>query len=559
MEGGIALRRWLFSRDHKRVGRQFLLTAAALALVSGLLAMVIRVQLTWPESGIVRQESYSGLVTLHGTLMVFFAVAPALLSGWGHFLLPLLIGARNTAHPLLNPLSYWSFLLAALLLLASLVAPGGPPPAGWTGAPPLGALEDAAPGLGLGQTLWLFSMLLCSLSLLLSSVNFAITILRCRATGMTPTRLPVTVWAYLIGSVLVVISQPVMLLAFGLLLLDRLGVSSFYLPEGILLAGELLPHGGGSPLLFQRLFWFAEQSFSYALLIVALGLVFEILPVFTRRPPPGYRGVIAGLALLGCLGLPAWAKHLYTSGLSVQGVGYAFVLSVLPVLPLTWLAWKLLASLRGLPSRLSAPVLFSIGVMAAGGFAGLGALALSVPASSAILSGTFFELGHLHFFFGSVALLAIFAACYFWFPKMVGRKLSDGIGRVHFWLTAVPLFVMYPLMQVQGSGSMVRHAYEGSSSTPVELAVTVSAMILLAAQALFVAGIVWSVFRGEPAGMNPWKATTLEWTTESPPPEGNWPSRLPVVQRPAYDYGVVDSGVGDSAGEDCRSQVKGDD
>ena len=487
--------------------------------------MALRAELSWPEARVLDRDHYSGVVTLHGTLMVFFAVAPAFLCGWGHYVVPLLVGARNTAVPLLNRLAFGGFLVSATLMLASLVAPGGPPPAGWTAIAPFSALESAAPGLGAGQTLWLAAMLPGSLAFAATGLNLSLTVWKCRAPGMTAGRLPIVVWAYLVASLLALVSQLVLGTSCGMLLLDRAGVTSFFLPETVILSGEVLRSTGGDPLLQRALFGFAEQTFAHGLLVLALGLVLELLPVFTRRPPRSYRGAVAGLWLVGVLGLASGGKYL--PGLGPRAALIASLLALLPALPLAGLGVLVVSGLRGLPRPPDTPLLFALGALAGACFAALGGLYLAGPVTSGVLEGTFFELGHLHFFFGGVLFLAVLAASYYWLPKVTGRKMSETLGRVHFGLTALPLLLLYALMESQGAGGVPRHVTESRSAPALELAMTGCATLVFAAQALFAAGVVWSAVGGEVAGKNPWKAGTLEWTIASPA------SR---VRRWAYEY-----------------------
>ncbi len=538
-------RRYVFSTDHKVIGVQYLVTAIVMAVVAGLLSMVIRWQLAWPDRAVVSPEAYVSLVTMHGTLMVFFVISLGLVSGFGNFLIPLHVGARDMAFPFLNMLSYWVVVPACFLMLGSFFVEGGAAAAGWTAYPPLSALKSAIPGSGLGQTLWLLAMALFIVSFTLGGLNYVTTIVQFRAPGMGLMRLPIVTWTYLISAILGVLSFPALTAAAILLLLDRHAGTSFYLPAGIVMGDRVLESTGGTPLLFQHLFWFLGHPEVYILVLPALGIGFEVIAAFARRPPFGYRISVVSLLVIAGLSMIVWGHHMFVSGMNPYLGKYFSIVTVLITVPFSVLGLNLVGSLWRGRIRLDTPMLFALGLVSAIGIGGLGGLFLGTATADIHFHDTYFVVGHFHFTIGVVTFFGLFAGTYFWFPKMFGRRMSEGLGRLHFWLTIGPVFVVFLLMHFQGIGGLLRRTYDPTTyaynvaARGLNVPITVLSFVVAAAQLLFLVNFFGSLFAGrkvtEP---NPWRATTLEWTAETPPPHGNWRGALPTVHRWAYEYGA---------------------
>lgn len=537
------LRTYVFSLDHKVIGIQYILTAVFMAVVGGGLAAMIRYQLAWSTAAI-RPETYLSIVTMHGTIMVFFVISLALVSGFGNFLIPLMVGARDMAYPLLNMLSYWVIVPACLLMLLSFLVEGGAAASGWTAYPPLSALKEAIPGSGLGQTLWLLSMALFIASFTMGGLNYLTTILNERTAGMTMMRMPLFVWTMLVSTVLGLLSFPALTAAAVLLLLDRHLGTSFYLPAGMLIGEKVLPYDGGTPLLFQHLFWFLGHPEVYVLVLPAVGIAFEIIPAFARRPPFGYRTSVYALLIIAVLSMIVWGHHMFVSGMNPYLGEYFSIATVLITLPFAVLGLNLVASLWQGQLRLATPMLFCLAMISAIGTGGLGGLYLGTASSDIYFHETYFVVGHFHFMIGMVTFLATFAGIYYWFPKMFGRMMNEPLGKAHFWLTVAPMFLMFLLMHFQGMGGALRRTYEMSTYSFskemgfLNLPITLLAYLAMAGQLLFLVNLVWSLVAGKKAEANPWDAAGLEWTAASPAPHGNWGPTDPVVRRWPYDYGL---------------------
>jgi cytochrome c oxidase subunit 1 len=528
------LSRYVFSQDHKVIGLQYIVTGMVMAIVAGALAAVIRIQLAWPDSGVVTPEGYLAVVTMHGTIMIFFVISLALVSGMGNFLIPLHVGARDMAYPFLNMLSYWTVLPACLLMLVSFFVEGGAAAGGWTAYPPLSALQ------GMGMTLWLLAMALFIASFTMGSLNFIATILNCRAPGMSMMRLPLSTWTFLISSILGVLSFPALTAAAIMLLMDRHAGTSFFMPSGIIQGSKILPHEGGTPLLFQHLFWFLGHPEVYVIVLPAVGMCFDVLAAFARRPPFAYRISVYSLLVIAVLSMIVWGHHMFTTGMNPYIGKYFTIATVLITVPFAALGTNLIASLWRARIRLTSAMLFAIATISAIGMGGLGGLYLGTATSDIHFHETYFVVGHFHLMIGTVTFFTLFAALYYWFPKMTGRMMSERLGRAHFWLTFLPMMAIFALMHLQGLGHLLRRtwasAYEFQRPvTGLHLSISVVAFLLMAGQLLFLVNFFWSAFRGRRAEENPWEATTLEWTTPSPAPHGNW-ERLPVVRRGAYEY-----------------------
>ena len=553
------IRRYVFSTDHKVIGIQYILTGFAMALVGAWLSVLIRLQLAWPLrlwpwletlmpngylGGVMAPEFYVALVTMHGTIMVFFFISYVLVSGFGNYLVPLQIGARDMAFPFLNMLSYWFALLSALVMLASFLVEGGAAAAGWTAYPPLSAVASAMPGSGLGQSVWLLSMALFIASFTMSGLNIVATVFTLRAPGMTMWRLPLTIWSYFISAILGLLAFPPLTAAAIMLLFDRHLGTSFFLPGGMVVANQVLEHQGGSPLLWQHLFWFLGHPEVYVLILPALGIAADIMPVFTRKPLFGYRISVWSLIGVGVLSMIVWGHHMFVSGISPFTGEYFSLATMLITIPMAVYGVNMMASLWGGTMRLTTPMLFALGALAFFGTGGFGGIFLGNATADMQLHDTYFVVGHFHLMIGGVTLLGTFAAVYFWFPKMFGRLMSPLLGRIHFWGTFVPFFTIFFAQHFLGLQGMPRRYYafstyeylEGTQSQNVFISVVV--LVLVAVQFVFAFNFVWSLLRGATASENPWEATTLEWTVASPPPHGNFGDAAPAVHRWPYEYSV---------------------
>jgi cytochrome c oxidase subunit 1 len=552
------VRRYVFSTDHKVIGIQYILTGLVMALVGAALAALIRLQLGWPEhqwlllsrllptgmpGGVMTPEFYLAVVTMHGTIMVFFFISYVLVSGFGNYLVPLQVGSHDMAFPFLNMLSYWVAFLAAVTMLASFFVEGGAAAAGWTAYPPLSAVSSAVPGSQLGQTIWLLSMALFIVSFTMSGLNIVATVLSVRAPGMSMMRLPLTVWSYFIAAVLGLLAFPPLTAAAVMLLLDRHFGTSFFLPSGLIVANKLLPTTGGSPLLWQHLFWFLGHPEVYVLILPALGVACDILPAFTRKPVFGYRISVWCLIAVGCLSMIVWGHHMFVSGMSPFTGEYFSLVTLTITVPMTIFGVNMLASLWGAKLELRAAMLFVLGVIALFGSGGFGGLFLGNATADMQLHDTYFVVGHFHMMIGGVTLLATFAAIYFWFPKMFGRSMNETLGKAHFWLTFAPFFTIFFMQHFLGLQGAPRRYYAFTAFDYLQktrgqnVFMSLTAFVLVAGQLLFVVNFFWSLMKGRVAAANPWRATTLEWTVASPPPHGNF-TTVPTVERWAYEYGV---------------------
>jgi len=564
------VRRYIFSTDHKIIGIQYMLTGFLMAAVGGLIAMLIRLNIAWPgkqwafleaifpqgmAGGIMSPEFYIALVTMHGTIMVFFFISYVLVSGFGNYLVPLQIGARDMAFPFLNMLSFWIAAASALVMLLSFFAPGGAAAAGWTAYPPLSAIASAVPGSGMGQTLWLLAMALFIVSFTMGGLNIIATVFSGRAPGMTMRRMPLTVWSYLVASVIGVLAFPPLTAAAIMLLFDRHFGTSFFLPEGLVVAGELLNHQGGTPLLWQHLFWFLGHPEVYVLILPALGIVFDVIPAFTRKPVFGYRITVYCYLAVAALSMIVWGHHMFVSGMSPYSGEYFSVMTMVITIPSAIIGVNMLGSLWGGAIRLKTPMLFALGLIAFFGTGGFGGIFLGNATADVQLHDTYFVVGHFHFMIGGVTLLATFASVYFWFPKMFGRMMNDKLGKLHFWLTLVSFYCIFLTQHFIGLAGTPRRYYAFTDYEFLEgirgpqMLVSVAAFVMGASQLIFMANFCWSLWKGKKAPINPWHATTLEWTLPSPPPHGNWGAELPTVERWAYEYSAAE------AQDDFTSQV----
>ena len=553
------VRTYLFSTDHKTIGKQYMFTALFMAFFSVAWSVLIRIQIAWPEAshpllakilpnmyegGILLPERYLSLVTMHGSIMVFFVISFALVSGFGNFLIPLQIGARDMAYPFLNMLSYWTIVPACILMLASFVLPDGAAAAGWTSYPPLSALSEAIPGSGLGQTFWLLAMALFIVSFTMGSLNYITTILELRTRGMSLMRMPLTTWMLFFSAVLGILAFPALTAAAIMLLMDRLGGTSFFLPEGLVLGGRVLEYAGGTPLLFQHLFWFLGHPEVYVLLLPALGIAFDVVATMGRRPVFGYKTTVWALVVVAVLSMIVWGHHMFTSGMNPYVGEYFSIMTVAITVPFAVLGMNLIASLWRAEIRLNSAMLFTLGIIASVGIGGLGGLWLGTATSDMYLHDSYFVVGHFHFMIGVVTGFGIFAGTYYWFPKMFGRRMNEVLGRVHFWGSTLGAFPAFVAMHYLGLGGSLRRLYDPTqyeytaSLQGMNGWISIALFVAVGAQIVFVVNLIWSRFWGERVeDENPWDSASIEWTTPSPAPHLNWET-VPSVYRGPYEYRV---------------------
>lgn len=548
--------KYIFSHDHKMISKQFLITAVFMGIVAVMLSVFFRLQLGWPgqsfsiletflgkwaPDGVLDRNAYLALVTIHGTIMVFFVLTGGLSGTFSNLLIPLQIGARDMASGFLNMLSYWMFLASSVIMISSLFVEGGAASGGWTVYPPLSALPQAMPGSGMGMTLWLISMVLFVASSLLGGLNYIVTIINLRTKGMKMTRLPLTIWAFLVTAILGVLSFPVLVSAVVLLIMDRSMGTAFYLSD-IHIAGEALDVTGGSPILYQHLFWFLGHPEVYIVLLPALGISSEIISTNSRKPIFGYRAMIGSILAIGFLSFIVWGHHMFVTGMN-PFLGSVFVFTTLLIaIPSAVKAFNYITTLWKGNIRLTPAMLFSIGLVSTFVTGGLTGIILADSALDVNVHDTYFVVAHFHIVMGLSAIFGMLAGVYHWFPKMFGRMLNTKLGFAHFWLTLVCGFGTFFPMHFVGMAGAPRRYYEYSQFEfldwvmDLQPIISVFAIVGAISQLIFLFNFFFSIFRGQEASQNPWKANTLEWTTPVEHVHGNWPGALPEVHRWAYDY-----------------------
>src|SRR5689334_24941033 len=553
-------RKYVFSTDHKIIGIQYLITAMAMAVVGGMLSMLMRYQLAWPTmvspnlaklmpsnfaGGIMAPEFYISLVTMHGTIMVFFLFTAVLTGGFGNFLIPLQIGARDMAFPFLNALSYWIFLASCIVIFGALFVTGGGPLGGWTSYAPLSAVPAFGPGQDFGVTMWIIAIALFTASGLMGGLNYVTTILTMRTRGLSMMRLPLTQWSLLITAVLGLLAFPVLLAAAILLTFDRVGGTSFFIPGGIILNNQLVEHTGGHPLLWQHLFWFFGHPEVYIVVLPAMGIASDILSTFARKPIFSYRMMVYSMSAIAILSFIVWGHRMFVSGMS-PFLGSVFTMTTLLIaVPSAVKTFNWLGTLWGARIRFTSPALFAIGFVSLFVSGGLSGIFLGTSAADIQLQDTYFVVAHFHLVMAIAPLFAAFAGVYFWFPKMFGRFMSETAGKIHFWLSFVGVYCVFFPMHIIGIGGQMRRIYDPTqyvflqSQQPVNVFITISAFVLASAQILFLVNFFVSIWAGKRATENnPWHATTLEWETPCPTGHGNFGPELPEVHRWAFDYSV---------------------
>ena len=557
------VRKWIFSEDHKMIAKQYLVTGIIWAIIGGGMSVVFRFQLAYPDTafpwledifgrwargGRIQPEFYYALITMHGTVLVFFVLTAGLSGTFANLLIPLQVGARDMASPLLNMLSYWFFVLASIVMLISLFVETGPASGGWTSYPPLSALGDASQGSKAGMDLWLAAMAIFVVSQLLAGLNYISTILALRTKGMAMTRLPLTIWALLFTAILSTLSFPVLLSGFVLLLFDRHGGTSFYLSDIFLSStGKAIPNEGGSPILYQHLFWFLGHPEVYIIILPAMGLVSEVMSVNARKPIFGYMAMVASLFAICVLAFLVWAHHMFVTGLN-PFLGSVFVLlTLLIAIPSAIKVFNWLTTLWRGNIRFTPAMLFAIGFVSMFISGGLTGLFLGNSTLDIQLHDTYFVIAHFHLVMGVAGMFGMFCGIYHWFPKMYGRFLNSTLGHIHFWITLAGAYLIFWPMYYEGLAGMPRRYMDYSSWISfnqfegLNRMISMVALIVFAVQFLFIFNFIHSIFKGRRVmTRNPWQANTLEWTTPIRPGHGNWPGDIPEVHRWPYDYSKDD-------------------
>jgi len=546
------IRKYIFSTDHKVIGIQYYLLALFSVFVGMFLSLLMRIHLVWPnaklpfiEGGIMTPEQYLALMTMHGSIMVFMVLTTAPQSGFGNFFLPIQIGAADMAFPVINMLSFWFTFLSLVVILAAFFVTGGAPISGWTAYPPLSALgQIAGPGQGLGQTLWVVGIAIFCGAALMGALNFITTTIDLRTRGLSLMRLPLTAWAWFVTAILGLLAFGVLLAACILLLLDRTAGTSFFIPSGLVVTDKVISHKGGSPLLWQHLFWFFGHPEVYIAILPGMGVASHVLSTFARKPVFGYRAMAGALCGIGFLGFCVWGHHMFVSGMSPYSA-FAFSLLTMSIgVPSAIKTFNWLGTLWGGRIRFTVAMLFAIGFVSLFVTGGLSGLFLAQPSIDLYFHDTYFVVGHFHLIMGVAAIFGIFAATYFWFPKMFGRMLNETLGKIHFWFTFVGVYCIFMPMHYLG---MVGHPRRYADLTGVNFLgplvtvqhfISISAFITMGAQFIFLFNFLWSVKWGKKAEINPWQATTLEWSVPSPPPHDNFSGQAPTVYRGPYEYSV---------------------
>ena len=552
--------KYIFSQDHKMISKQYLITGLLMGVIGIAMSLLFRMQLAWPgesfkifevllgkwaPEGVMDANIYLALVTIHGTIMVFFVLTQGLSGTFSNLLIPLQIGARDMASGFMNMLSYWLFFLSSVIMVSSLFVEAGPAAAGWTIYPPLSVLPQAIPGSGLGMTLWLVSMAIFIASSLLGSLNYVVTVLNLRTKGMAMTRLPLTMWAFFITAVIGIISFPVLLSAALLLIMDRSFGTSFFLSD-IFIGGEALHYQGGSPVLFEHLFWFLGHPEVYIVLLPALGITSEIIATNSRKPIFGYRAMIASILAIAFLSTIVWGHHMFVSGMN-PFLGSVFTFTTLLIaIPSAVKAFNYITTIWKGNLQMNPAMLFSIGLVSTFITGGLTGIILGDSTLDINVHDTYFVVAHFHLVMGISSLYGMFAGIYHWYPKMFGRMLNKNLGYLHFWLTAVAAYGVFFPMHFIGLAGLPRRYYTNSAFPlfdelqDTNKVITVFALLAGAAQLIFLYNFFRSMFYGPKATQNPWSSTTLEWTTPVEHIHGNWPGEIPEVHRWAYDYSKVD-------------------
>ena len=540
------IRKYIFSEDHKTIGKQFLWLGLIMMVVGGATAMMMRWQLAWPESqvpltgwipepfmydGHMGPEFYNMLFTMHATIMVFFVVMPILVGAFGNFLIPLMIGARDMAFPLLNMLSFWVGLVAGLVMMAGFMVPGGHAASGWTAYAPLSA-QGHYTGVEWGQNLWCMSLILLGISSLMGAINYITTIINMRAPGMTFFRMPLVIWSLFITAILLLLALPVLTSALAMLLFDRMAGTSFFLPAG-----------GGEPILWQHLFWFFGHPEVYIMILPAMGITSDILSTHSRKPIFGYRAMAYSMISIAFLGFIVWGHHMFQSGMNPT-LGMSFMISTMVIaVPSAIKTFNWLGTIYRGSIRFTSAMLNALGFVSMFVIGGLSGIFMASTPVDIFIHDTYFIVAHIHYVLFGGSMFGIFAGIYYWFPKMFGRMLNEKLGKIHFLLTFAAFNCTFFPMHILGVGGHMRRVFDPTfydfikPMQPINVFITISALSLAAAQIPFVVNFFWSMLAGKKAARNPWEANTLEWVAPTPPPHGNF-ATIPRVYRGPYEYSV---------------------
>jgi cytochrome c oxidase subunit I len=536
------LTKYVWSQDHKVIAIQYSLTAIAVGLIALVLSNLMRLQLGFPGRFGIAPGEYYQFVTMHGMIMVVYLLTALFLGGFGNYLIPLMVGARDMVFPYLNMLSYWFYLLAVVVLVASFFVPGGPSGAGWTLYPPQ-AILPGTPGTEWGIVLMLVSLVIFVAAATMGGLNYVVTVLQARTRGMTLLRLPLTVWGIFMATILALLAFPALFVSGVMLLLDKTLGTSFFIPA-VISMGQKLNHAGGSPVLFQHLFWFFGHPEVYIVALPAFGIISDLISTHARKSIFGFRMMVWAIVAIGVLSFVVWAHHMYVSGMNPY-FGFFFATTTLIIaIPTAIKVYNWVLTLWRGDIHLRVPMLFAIGFISTFAIGGLTGLFLGNVSVDIPLSDTYFVVAHFHMVMGVSPVLAIFGGIYHWYPKITGRLLDERLGRLHFWVTFLGTYAIFFPMHYLGFVGMPRryYAYENyafipASAQDLNAFITVAALIVAVTQLVFLYNLVWSAFKGKLAGGNPWGATTLEWQTpDTPPKHGNWGPTLPVVYRWAYEY-----------------------
>ena len=554
---------YIFSMDHKMIAKQFLITGMMWALIGAMMSLVFRLQLGFPEESIawlkpilgkwitvnsegigsLSEDFYYALVTMHGTILVFFVLTAGLSGTFSNLLIPLMIGARDMASPLLNMLSYWFFFISGMVMFSSLFLSTGPFAGGWVAYPPLSALPQAMDGSGAGMTLWTISLVLFVVSVLLGGINYITTVLNLRTKGMSMWRLPLPIWAFFVTAIIGLLSFPVLTSAFFLMMLDRGIGTSFYLSD-IYIGGAALDHVGGSPILYQHLFWFLGHPEVYIIILPAMGIVSEVLSVHARKPIFGYKAMVFSILAIAFLSFIVWAHHMFMSGVNPFISNFFVIFTLIIAVPSAVKVFNWIATLYGGNIRFNPASLFGIGFVSMFISGGLTGIWLGNSTLDIQLHDTYFVVAHFHIVMGVAAFFGMFAGVYHWFPKMYGRFMNETLGKFHFWGTLIGAYSVFWPMHYLGMAGVPRRYFSFDNFQTfghfdgMNKFITIAAVVTFGFQLLFVINFFYSIWRGRKlTEQNPYNANTLEWTTPVDVGHGNWPGKLPTVQRWAYDYG----------------------
>ncbi|WP_192922496.1 cytochrome c oxidase subunit I [Sphingobacterium bovisgrunnientis] len=550
------LTKYIFSQDHKMIAKQFLITGIIMAVFAMILSLLFRIQLAWPdkdfpilevflgkwaEGGRIKPDFFLSLVTIHGTMMVFFVLTAGLSGTFSNLLIPYQIGARDMASPLMNMLSYWFFFIACVIMIGSFFIESGPASPGWTIYPPLSAVPTAISGSGLGMTMWLASMTLFIVSQVLGGVNYISTILNMRTKGMDLWKMPLTIWSFLLTAIVGLLSFPVLVSAVVLLIFDRSAGTSFYLSD-LVVQGQILPNEGGSPILFQHLFWFLGHPEVYIVVMPALGLTSEVISTNSRKPIFGYHAMVYSLVGITVLSFIVWGHHMFVTGMNPFLGGVFMITTLIIAVPSAVKSFNYMATLWRGNIRFTPAMMFAIGMVSffiSGGVTGifLGNAALDIN-----LHDTYFVVAHFHLVMGSASIFGMLCGVYHWYPKMFGRMMNEKLAYFHFWLTFIGAYLVFFPMHFMGIDGVPRRYYSFTEFAFMEKWVSVNILVTWAAiiagvgQLAFLINFFGSIWCGKRATQNPWNSNTLEWTTPVEHFHGNWPGEIPTVYRWPYDY-----------------------